>query len=130
MASNILFAPAESDRVRTWFTLKRLERKLEAPMRLRERLDRIESLLTVLVERAQTREWYTTEEFARIVGRTEFTVREWCRHQRIRAEKKASGRGAYAAWVISHEELLRYQKEGLLPLPSPSYIRDRVRNRS
>jgi len=87
-------------------------------MRLQERLDRIESLLTLLVERQQTKEWYTTEELARLLGKAEFTVREWCRLGRIRAAKRQSGRGAYPAWSISHEELLRYQKEGLLPLPS------------
>jgi Helix-turn-helix domain len=85
-------------------------------MRLRERLDRIESMLTLLVERQQVREWYSVEEFARIVGRAGFTCREWCRHGRIKAEKKDSGRGAYASWVISHAELLRFQREGLLPL--------------
>ena len=47
------------------------------------------------------------------MGRAEFTVREWCRHGRIRAEKKDSGRGAYAAWAISHAELLRFQREGI-----------------
>lgn len=45
----------------------------------------------------------------------EFTVREWCRLGRIRAEKGQSGRGAFPAWVIAHQELLRYQREGLLP---------------
>jgi hypothetical protein len=80
-----------------------------------ERLEKIESLLVVLVERQQVREWYSVEEFARIVGRAEFTCREWCRHGRIKAEKKESGRGAYASWAISHDELLRFQREGLLP---------------
>ena len=84
-------------------------------MGLRERLDRIESMLAVLVERQTVREWYTTEQVAGLVGKAEFTVREWCRHGRLRAEKRASGRGAYPAWVISHPELLRYQREGLLP---------------
>ena len=87
-------------------------------MRLQERLDRIESLLTQLVERQQTKEWYTTEELARLLGKAEFTVREWCRLGRIRATKRQTGRGAYPGWAISHEELLRYQKEGLLPLSS------------
>jgi len=90
-------------------------------MRLKERLDRIESLLAALVERQQMREWYTTEEFARLLGKAEFTVREWCRNGRVRAKKRNSGRGAYPAWVISHEELLRYQREGLLPLAPPVY---------
>jgi Helix-turn-helix domain len=76
----------------------------------------MKAMLTVLVERQQVREWYSVEEFARICGRSEFTCREWCRHGRIHAEKKDSGRGAYASWVIAHTELLRYQKEGLRPL--------------
>jgi Helix-turn-helix domain len=83
---------------------------------MEERLEKIECLLVALVERQQVREWYSIEEFARIVGRAEFTCREWCRHGRIRAEKRLSGRGAYPAWVISHDELLRFQREGLLPL--------------
>ena len=48
-------------------------------MRLRQRLDKIEAMLAVLVERQQVREWYSTDEFARVVGKAEFTVREWCR---------------------------------------------------
>ena len=58
---------------------------------------------------------YTTEEFAALVGKAEFTTREWCRHGRIRAEKRQSGRGKHCAWVIAHDELLRYRREGLLP---------------
>ena len=89
-------------------------------MSIEERLDRIESMLAVLVERQTVREWYTTEQVARLVGKAEFTVREWCRRNRLRAEKRVSGRGAYPAWVISHAELLRYQREGLLPVQRPA----------
>ena len=82
---------------------------------LTARLDRMESLLAALLERERVKEWYSTDEFARIVGKAEFTVREWCRHGRVTAEKRESGRGAHASWVISHEEMLRYQREGLMP---------------
>lgn len=82
---------------------------------IEQRLERIEQLLKALAERQAVKAWYTTEEFARIVAKAEFTVREWCRHGRVRAEKRSSGRGAHPAWVISHDELLRYQREGLLP---------------
>ncbi len=85
-------------------------------MNLEERLDKIEAMLGILIERQQVREYYSVEEFARIVGRAEFTCREWCRHRRIRAEKKVSGRGAHAGWAIAHQELQRFQREGLLPL--------------
>ena len=83
-------------------------------MTLEERLEKIEAMLTALVERQPVREWYSVEEFARIVRRAAFTCREWCRTGRIKAEKKHSGRGAHTSWVISHEELQRYQREGLL----------------
>jgi predicted site-specific integrase-resolvase len=85
-------------------------------MTLEERLLKIEIMLTALLERQQIREWYSVEEFARIVGRSEFTCREWCRRGRIHAEKKDSGRGAHTSWVVSHAELRRYQREGLLPV--------------
>lgn len=79
------------------------------------RLDRIEATLQCLVERQQLKDWYSTEEVAKALSKSEYTVREWCRLGRIRAEKKGSGRGRYRSWVISHEELQRVQKEGLLP---------------
>lgn len=85
-------------------------------MMLEERLSKIESLLALLVEGQQVRQWYSVEEFARLVGRSEFTCRQWCRLGRIEASKKASGRGAHAAWAISHAELQRFQREGLRTL--------------
>ena len=84
-------------------------------MSVEERLEKIEAMLVVLVERQQVREWYSVEAFARLAGRSEFTTREWCRLGRMNAEKKESGRGAHAAWAISHGEWLRFQKDGLLP---------------
>lgn len=83
--------------------------------RLAERLSRIEAMLETLVDRQKVKDWYTTEEFAQLTGKAEFTVREWCRLGRIKAQKRNSGRGAFAAWVISDEERLRYEREGLLP---------------
>jgi hypothetical protein len=82
-------------------------------MTLEQRLERIEAMLVALVER-QPQDWYSVEQFARIVGRSDFTVRAWARLGRIQARKKESGRGAHAAWAISHDELQRYQREGLL----------------
>lgn len=82
---------------------------------LTHRLERIERLLATLVEREHAKEWYSTSEVANVLGKAEFTVREWCRHGRIKAQKRHSGRGAYPAWVVSHDELLRYHREGLLP---------------
>ena len=81
---------------------------------LEERLSKIEAMLHQLVER-QAKPYYTSDEFAKLVGREAFTCREYCRLGRIRAQKKTSGRGKHASWVIPHEELLRFQREGLLP---------------
>jgi hypothetical protein len=85
-------------------------------MTVEERLEKIESMLVVLVERQQVREWYTTQEFGLAVSKSEFTIREHCRLGRLRAEKRQSGRGAYPQWVLSHAELERYRRNGLLPV--------------
>jgi hypothetical protein len=82
---------------------------------LEDWLTRIEAKLDSLIERQKVKEFYTPEEFARIIDREPFTCREYCRLGRIRAQKKASGRGKHASWVIPHDELLRFQREGLLP---------------
>jgi hypothetical protein len=82
-----------------------------------EQLNRIESKLDEILRQRTVKDFYTTEEAAVLVGKAEFTVREWCRNGRINAQKRMSGRGAHPAWVISHSELQRYQKEGLLPRP-------------
>ena len=87
-------------------------------MTLEERLEKIEEKLDLLVERQTVKDWYTTEEFAERVGKSELTIREHCRYGRIKAEKKRSGRGAHSTWAISHAELLRFQKDGLIPLES------------
>lgn len=84
-------------------------------MTLEQRLERIEAMLAALVEGQQVRQWYSVEAFAKRVSRTPFTVRDWCRRGRILAFKQSSGRGAHAAWAISHEELQRFQREGLRP---------------
>lgn len=87
-------------------------------MTIDERLEKIEAMLTVLIERQTVKDFYEIDEFAKLVGKAAFTVREWCRMRRLNGMKRGSGRGAYQQWVISHAELLRYRKEGLLPLPS------------
>lgn len=89
-------------------------------MTVEERLERIEAMLVALVERQTVKDFYEIEEFAKLVSKSCFTCREWCRLGRIRAEKKLSGRGAYARWVVRHSEVLRYQKEGLLPIQRPA----------
>lgn len=84
-------------------------------MSLEERLERIEQLLATLVEQRAAKDWYTPAEVSGILGRAEYTVREWCRLGRIRAEKRRCGRGRTREWMIAQSELVRIQNEGLLP---------------
>ena len=80
------------------------------------KLKNIEVALAELRSQQTIRDWYSTDEVAKLLGKAEFTVREWCRLGRINATKRFSGRGKHHSWAISHTELLRIEKEGLLPL--------------
>ncbi len=86
---------------------------------LTARLNRIEQTLDLLVQQRSIKEWYSTAEVAKILGKAEFTVREWCRLGRVKAEKKKCGRGVASEWIVSHAELTRVRNEGLLPDPHP-----------
>ena len=86
---------------------------------LTARLVRIEQTLDLLVQQRTVKDWYSTAEVAQLLGKAEFTVREWCRLGRVQAEKKKCGRGVSSEWIISHEELTRVRNEGLLPEANP-----------
>ena len=58
-----------------------------------ERLIRIESALETLIEQRTIQEWYDTATVAKLLGRSHYRVREWCREGRVRAEKRPCGRG-------------------------------------
>lgn len=79
-------------------------------------LIRIEEQLVTLTRNQTLKDFYSTDEVAQRLGKAEFTVREWCRLNRIHATKRASGRGKHPSWAVAHAELLRIEKEGLLPL--------------
>ena len=86
-----------------------------------EQIDQLQHLvreLSGLISAKKTvKESYTTMEVAAILGKKPYTVREWCRLQRVAASKAMCGRGCEEEWRISHEELERIQNEGLLPVP-------------
>src|SRR3954447_15111388 len=84
--------------------------------RMNEMSGQLAEVHALLVGQRSVKDKYTTAEVAEIVGKAEFTVREWCRRGRMRGEKRACGRGTSGEWVVSHEELTRYRNEGLLPL--------------
>ena len=70
------------------------------------------------------RDFFSPNEFAKLVNRRPFSVREWCRLGRIRARKRAVGRGGKLEWEIPVEELHRYRNRGLLPLER-THVTDR-----
>ena len=80
------------------------------------RLERILPTLEAMAAQGQIQDHYSTADTARILGRDPYTVRQWCRFDRVRAEKRQSGRGRSREWMISHSELMRIKAEGLLPL--------------
>lgn len=86
---------------------------------LADQLNRIEQMLQTLIEQRTIKEWYSTAEVAKLLGKAEFTVREWCRLGRVHAKKKTCGRGSTSEWIISHDELTRVRNEGLLPETNP-----------
>lgn len=89
------------------------EERLDAVL---DKLRHIEERLKDLTEARTRREWYTVEEAAALLHRRPFTVREWCRLRRVRADKRTSGRGLSREWRIHHDELVRIQNEGLIPV--------------
>lgn len=92
---------------------------------LLEKLERIESAVGELLKQRAVKEWYSTAEVAAIVGKAEYTVREWCRQGRVAAEKMENGRG----WIVPHAELERVRNHGPLPIPKhePHRVLDRRR---
>lgn len=101
----------------------RLERRelINEICNLKERVAELEQVISelrdLLLTQKTVKESYDTKEVANILGRKPYTVREWCRLQRINAYKAQCGRGSEEEWRISHDELLRIQNEGLLPIP-------------
>ncbi len=59
---------------------------------------------------------YSTKEAAGLLGKAEYTLREWCNNGRFNATKREERRGGSALWSISASEIARFQDEGLLPL--------------
>ncbi|QDT37690.1 hypothetical protein [Stratiformator vulcanicus] len=88
----------------------------EAIERLDDRLRSIEEKLIALIEQRVPQAYYSTADAAKLLGKAEFTFREWCRLGRVHAEKRQCGRGRAKEWILSNDELMRVRSEGLLPI--------------
>lgn len=99
--------------------LQKIDRQMDKGL-LVERLERIEEKLDALIQHRVPQDYYSTSAVAKMLGKAEFTVREWCRLGRIEAEKRECGRGRAREWMISHDELQRIQCQGLLPIQKPA----------
>jgi hypothetical protein len=76
---------------------------------------KVETMLNDIAEQRAIKDFYTVGEVAKIVERSENQVRRWCVQGRIKAAKRACGRGNQKEWMISHEDLTAYRSVGLLP---------------
>ena len=100
---------------------KQIHDLVEEVVTLNDRIVDLEStiaeLRNLLITQRTIKDSYDTKELAQILDRKPYTVREWCRLKRINAYKAMCGRGCEEEWRITHEELVRIQNEGLLPIP-------------
>lgn len=76
-----------------------------------KRLESIEQVLTDLLSQKAKKEMYSTCEVAKIIGRSEYTVREYCRKGQVQAEKAPNGRG----WLVPNSEVDRLRNFGPTP---------------
>ena len=58
-----------------------------------QQLKKIELLLEIPISNEMKKDYYSTSEVAKILGRSDWTVREWCRLGRVWAAKRLAGRG-------------------------------------
>ena len=75
----------------------------------------IKELLSDMVERGSTKEYYTTAEFAKLKGLAPKTVRDNLNAGRLSGVKRRDGHGRSRKWAIPHSEFERFDRERLLP---------------
>jgi transposase len=76
------------------------------------RLDRMERAQGLSV----VKEAYTTEEAAERLGRSEWTVRQWCNKGQVEGAYKVHGKGRTGEWRLTHEAVSALQSRGPAPV--------------
>lgn len=76
----------------------------------------IEGRIERPIRREVLKDFSEIGESARLVGKAEFTIREWARHGRIGATWRKGGRAPHPLRVIGREELTRHRGDGLKPI--------------
>lgn len=81
----------------------------QAIEQLIEEFQELRRELREYTSRMAKKEFYTTEEFARLVNMKPKTIRDNCNSGRLKGQKK----GHSNEWALPHSELERFASEGL-----------------
>jgi predicted ATPase with chaperone activity len=73
-----------------------------------DRLDRMERNQ----EMAVVKNAYTTEAAAKRLGRSVWTVRQWCNKAQVRGAYKVRGKGRTGEWRLTHDAVVELQSRG------------------
>jgi hypothetical protein len=103
-STDFLFAQLEKVDSQNSMLLENQEKLLEQFQALSARIASIEQPIS-----GMEKKFFSTLEVAELVGKSSYTVREWCRLGRISASKRESGFGDSCEWEVSAEEVERYQ---------------------
>jgi transposase len=77
---------------------------------------------------ARPKETYTTDEAAKRLKRTAWTVRDWCNKGQVAGAYRVHGKGRRGEWRIPHDALVRVQNEG--PGPATGHQQREVVSRT
>lgn len=87
---------------------------MELILELMHEVRELRKQLSMLAGTQVPRGYYTTVEFARLIGQKRKTVTDNLAAGRLNGVKRRDGHGRSKIWAIPHAELERYQREGLL----------------
>src|SRR4051794_25983620 len=103
-----------SEQEKTVTSNELMELFLTQQQEILDRLDRMERAQGLSV----VKEAYTTEEAAERLGRSEWTVRQWCNKGQVSGAYKVRGKGRTGEWRIPHWAVVALQAHGPSPVGS------------